>query len=111
MKRPALFAIEVVAAMLLASAGAWLVERVNHKANRQAQAQERAAAAEERIASALESRGLLAEIPPIPHPNPAPCDDYNDILAMSEAPRHTEVCSDMKDAVASKPLNLPGYNH
>lgn len=48
MKRPIVFAIELLLGLALAAAGAWVAERFSRKANRQAQAAERIAAALER---------------------------------------------------------------
>ena len=54
MKRPIVFAIELLVALALAAAGAWVADRFSRKSNRQAQAAERTAAATERVAAALE---------------------------------------------------------
>lgn len=54
MKRPILFAIELVLGMIIALAGAIVVSKAGHKMNAKANGDIRAAAAQERIASALE---------------------------------------------------------
>ena len=78
MKRPLLFAAELLAAMALATAGAWLADRWSRKHNREAQAEERIAAALERAFPpriALPRPSLLhrADLKPIPQPDPEPC--------------------------------------
>ncbi len=54
MKRPLLFALECVLAMAIAVFGAWLAAKAGHKMNAKANGDIRAAAAQERIATALE---------------------------------------------------------
>jgi hypothetical protein len=48
MKRPIIFAIELVCALALAATAAWVTDRFSRKDNRRAQADERIAAALER---------------------------------------------------------------
>jgi hypothetical protein len=54
-KRPIVFALECVLAMAIALAGAWLAAKAGHKLNAKANGDIRAAAAQERIASAMEA--------------------------------------------------------
>ncbi len=54
-KRPVAFALEVLAALALSTAGAWLAAKAGHKMNAKANGDIRAAAAQERMASALEA--------------------------------------------------------
>lgn len=54
MKRPVIFAIEVVVAMFIALAGAWIASKVGRKMNTQVNSDIRAADAQERIAAALD---------------------------------------------------------
>jgi hypothetical protein len=54
MTRPIVFALECVLAMAIAILGAWLAAKAGHKMNAKANGDIRAAAAQERIASALE---------------------------------------------------------
>lgn len=56
MRRPVVFAVECVLALVLATVGAWIADRFSRKANRQAAGTERMAAALERIAAAVEPR-------------------------------------------------------
>lgn len=53
-KRPLVFALECLVAMAIAVAGAWLAAKTGHKLNAKANGDIRAAAAQERIADALE---------------------------------------------------------
>ncbi len=54
MKRPLVFALELLAALALATAGAWLADKVGRKINAKSNADVRASYAQERIAAALE---------------------------------------------------------
>ncbi len=78
MKRPVVFALEVVASLAIASAGAWVAAKWNGKYNRESTAAERIAGALERLSPApptLPRPSLLhrADLKPIPEPDPAPC--------------------------------------
>ncbi len=86
MKRPVMFALEVVVGLFIAVGGAWIAARTALKANDKANADVRAsladnriAAATERIADALEHNRLprpsllsTVDLKPIPEPD-APC--------------------------------------
>lgn len=54
MRRPIVFALELLASLALATAGAWLAAKAGRKMNAKANGDIRAAAAQERIAAALE---------------------------------------------------------
>ena len=86
MKRPLVFAFELVAAMALATGGAYIANRFSHKQNREAQALERIAAAAEKVSDApqfMECRDNRGNLTPCPHDLPRP----------SLLPARPDVCS------------------
>ena len=92
MTRPVKFALDLVVGLIIASLGAWGADRLNRKLNWRGNAEQRSAAALERLADDADANlglqferraGTLpppsllhgVEMKPIPNPDPEPCEN------------------------------------